>query len=347
MATKISGHASRTRACIEPLERRCLLSASPAPVPTHSASLIPASFNWKQVNNSPLARLEASAVAVGNKLYLFGGYGVDNPKWEATTETDAFDPATKTWTRMADMPEGLTHIGAATDGRYIYAAGGYVTNYITGWQTFGTRDVWRYDTVLNQWSAFVPLPAPRASGALLIIGSQLHYVDGVDASQHGTTDHWALNLKSLTPHWVRYAPLPFSRNHIAAAVVNGKIYIAGGQVSADDASAACSDVLMWDPLHPAAWQRMPDLPQPRSHAIAFAVDGQLVVVDGSTTGQRVLSSIIAFNPLTNNWSTLTNSFPAARIGPAGDIVDGMLVITTGYYQRLRAGTWESLLPLSL
>ena len=344
MGRKVSRHGSRVRACIEPLEQRCLMSAS---VAASSAAAVPPAFNWKQVNNSSSARLEASAVAVGNKLYLFGGYGVDFPKWMATKETDAFDPLTNTWTRLADMPEGLTHVGAATDGRYIYAAGGYVTNYVTGWQTFGTRDVWRYDTVLNKWSAFVPLPAARAAGALVILGSQLHYFDGVDSSQHGTTEHWALNLKSASPRWVAYAPLPFSRNHIAAAVVNGKIYIAGGQINADDASAACSDVLMWDPLHAATWQRMPDLPQPRSHAIAFAVDGQLVVVDGSTTGQKVLSSMIAFNPVTNTWNTLTNSLPGPRIGPAGDIVDGMLVITTGYYQKLRSGTWESLLPLSL
>jgi N-acetylneuraminic acid mutarotase len=331
---------SHRRAAVESLEGRCLFSSAVVVPP-------PAPFSWTTAANAPVARLEASAVAVGKKLYLFGGYGVDSPNWLATKETDAFDPATNTWTRLADMPEGVTHIGAAADGHYIYAAGGYVSNYVTKQQTFATRHVWRYDTVSNTWSAFVPLPAARGAGALVILNHQLHYVDGIDSNRNGTTDHWVLNLRAINLKWVSSTPLPFSRNHIAATVLNGKIYIVGGQALSDDASPPCSDVLMWDPLHPSAWQRMANLPQPRSHAIVFAVDGQLVLMDGSTTGQKVLNSVMAYNPTTNNWRWLPDPVPGPRLGPAGDIVDGKLVITTGYLERLRSGTWESLLPLTL
>jgi N-acetylneuraminic acid mutarotase len=328
-----------SRATIESLEGRCLLSASatsPAPAPLL--------FHWAAEANSPVVRLEASAVGVGNKLYVFGGYGVDSPNWLATKETDAFDPVANTWTRLADMPEGLTHIGAATDGRYIYAAGGYVSNYVTGWQTFATRDVWRYDTVANKWTAFVPLPAARAAGAMVILNNQLHYVDGADAKRNGTNEHWVLNLKSAAPKWVSSTPLPLSRNHVAAAVLNGKIYVIGGQATSEDNAPPGADVLVWDPLHPLAWQHAASLPQPRSHEVAVAINGQIVVIDGETTGVKVLSSVVAYNPTTNQWKTLPDSLPAPRIDPAGDIVNGRLIITTGYFNKLRSATWVSLLP---
>lgn len=312
----------------------------PPPPPPPPPPPTPFHLSWQQMANSPVGRLEASAVTVAGKLYVFGGYGVDNPNWLATKETDVYDPTTNTWTRLADMPEGLTHIGAATDGRYIYAAGGYVSNYKTGWQTFATSDVWRYDTVTNQWTAFVPLPAARSAGALLIIGNELHYVDGNDINRVGTTEHWILNLDDANPQWVDSTPLPFSRNHIAAAVLDGKIYVIGGQAGNDD-GAPSSDFLMWDPANPSSWTVLPSLPQPRSHAVAVAVDGKIVVADGVTSGLTPLSSVVAYDPTTNSWSTVSDPLPAPREDPTGDIVDGRLVVTTGYDQSLRTETWIS------
>ena len=311
---------------------------APAALPPPSTGAI--ALHWQQVANSPVPRLEASAVTVGSKLYVFGGYNESSPNWLATKETDAYDPATNTWTRLADMPEGLTHIGTATDGRYIYAAGGYVSNYTTGWQTFATRDVWRYDTWTNQWTPFVPLPAARSAGGLVLLGRQIHYVDGNDINRAGTTDHWVLNLDDPNPQWVASTPLPFSRNHITATVLGGKIYVAGGQAGNNDADPA-ADVLAWDPANPRAWQTIASLPQPRSHAVADVIDGKLVLADGAGPGETILNSVIAYDPATNIWSTVNDPLPAARLNPAGAVVDGRLVITTGYWSGLRSETWVS------
>ena len=295
-------------------------------------------LQWQAAANSPVARLEASAVTVGGKMYVFGGYDQDNPNWLASKETDAFDPASNTWTRLADIPEGLTHIGAATDGRYIYAAGGYVSNYVSGQQTFATSDVWRYDTQTNQWTAFVSLPQPRAAGGLVLLGSQLHYIEGTDQNRAARTDHWALDLTAASPQWIASTPLPFSRNHITANVLNGKIYAIGGQPLNDDAAPA-ADLLMWDPTNPSGWQTLANLPQPRSHAVSDVIDGQIVVADGAGPGEVILNSVVAYNPLTNAWSTLLDPVPEARLNPAGALVDGRLVITTGWWSGLRSETW--------
>jgi len=123
-------------------------------------------------------------------------------------------------------------------------------------------------------------------------------------------------------------------------VLNGKIYVIGGQALNDDANPA-ADVLMWDPNNPSAWQVLASLPQPRSHAVSDVIDGQIVVADGAGPGEQILSSVVAYDPLTNTWSTVSDSLPAARLNPAGAIVDGRFVITTGYYSGLRQETWIS------
>lgn len=317
--------------------------APPPPTPPTPPTPPPAQplhLTWQQEANSPVVRLEATAVTVGDQLYVFGGYGVSSPNYLATKETDSYNPATNVWTRLADMPEGLTHIGAATDGRYIYAAGGYVSNYSTGQQTFATADTWRYDTVTNQWTAFVPLPAPRSAGAMVIIGSELHYVEGNDINRIGTTDHWVLNLGDASPHWTALTPLPFSRNHIAATVVNGEIYVIGGQAGNDDGSPS-SDVLKWDPANPASWQVLSNLPRPISHLVAVPVNGKILAIDGVTTGLTPLATVYEFDPGTNTWTSLADSLPSPREFPAGDLVDNRIVITTGDDNGIRAETWVS------
>jgi len=69
----------------------------------------------------PTARGGLAAAAVGGRLYAFGG---ENPGVFATTE--AFDPATNEWRRLADMPTPRHGAGAVAVGGTIYVIGGGV-----------------------------------------------------------------------------------------------------------------------------------------------------------------------------------------------------------------------------
>ncbi|HEY2587400.1 MAG TPA: hypothetical protein VGI81_16770, partial [Tepidisphaeraceae bacterium] len=218
--------------------------------------------------------------------------------------------------------------------------GGYVSNYSTGYQTYATADTWRYDTQTNQWTAFVPLPAARSAGAMVIIGDELHYFDGNDINRNGTADHWVLNLSDANPQWVASAPVPVASNHIAAAVLDGKIYAIGGQTGNDD-SQPDADVFEWDPANPGDWQAVASLPAPISHAVAVTVGNQILLIDGVTTGLVQLASVLSYDPTTNTWSTLSNPLPAPREYPAADLIDNRIVVTTGDYYGLRAETWVS------
>src|SRR6476469_1330608 len=71
-------------------------------------------ITWQSAANAPTSRYEAEGIAVGSKLYALGGF-TDNTN-KATKRCDAYDPATDTWTQLADMPEAVTHSGTAVDG---------------------------------------------------------------------------------------------------------------------------------------------------------------------------------------------------------------------------------------
>src|SRR5919204_658703 len=99
--------------------------------------------------------------------------------------------ATNSWQALANIPQAVTHMGVANDGRYIYVAGGYPPGVGTP-QAFATTAVWRYDPSANTWSAMPSLPQARGGGALVLLDGILHYFGGSDASRLDRADHWTL-----------------------------------------------------------------------------------------------------------------------------------------------------------
>jgi N-acetylneuraminic acid mutarotase len=303
-----------------------------------SASTFPAQLKWTRLANAPLARIEANAEQVGGKVYVFGGYNITSPNYLASKEVDVYNLATNTWSRAADMPVGITHLGTATDGRYIYTAGGYVTNYQTGQQTHASTDVWRYDPSSNTWSPFVPLPQARGSGAMVLLGTVLHYFDGYNTSMVAQTSHWMLDLSSPNPQWVAAAPVPAARSHVTASALDGRIYVIGGEAGNTEA-APTTDVFMWDPAHPAAWQRVASLPVARTTAVSEGINGKLIVTGGLTNNFTPLATVVIYDPTTNVWTQGSDPLPAPRERPIAAIINGRLFISTGYQNGVRSDTW--------
>ena len=109
----------------------------PTAAATVSKSAWPA-LEWKTVAPSPFARVESPAAVVDNRLYLFGGFTDD---LQASNRLDVYDPASDAWTRLKDVPAGLTHLNPAVAGRTIWFAGGFKGKHPGP----VTAEVWKYD----------------------------------------------------------------------------------------------------------------------------------------------------------------------------------------------------------
>src|SRR5919106_1065293 len=98
--------------------------------------------------------------------------------------------------------------------------------------------------------------------------------------------------------WQQRAPLPTPRSEVASAVLDGKIYIAGGF----DGSGRSTAVL--EAYDPAAdrWEARAPMPAPRDHAMAAAHAGRLFVFGGGF-GQATRETF-AYDPSSNAWTSL-------------------------------------------
>ena len=284
-------------------------------------------FNWREVAATTVGRSEGMGGVVNGKLYLFGGY-VDTT-FKPTNRGDVYDPATNTWRQIASLPVGISHVGTVVLGDSIYFAGGYPANS-TGNQTFSTTAVRRYDTTTNTFSDLPPLPAARGGGALVAVGRALHFFGGSDSARRDAAQHWALDLDNLSAGWAARAPLPLATNHVAGAVVGGKVYAIGGQQNQDSAAIQRAEVQMYDPAT-NTWTARAPLPLARSHITSATLvrNGRIIVLGGIGPGNRVINRVDSYDPVSNAWTPLT-PLPANRLSGVADLLpDGRILFTTG------------------
>jgi len=306
--------------------------------------IVPASsskLTWTTVAAAPEGLAEAQSAVIDGKMYVFGGFNITTPDFIGINHAYVYDPAANKWAQIADLPAALTHTGVASDGHYAYIAGGYISDLTTQELTYASTNVWRYDPQTDTYSPFVPLPEARGAGAMVYLDGELHYFGGVDLDREGQTEHWILDLNDADPEWTAAAPMPFTRNHLAAVVLNDHIYAIGGQEGTDD-KIPDPDVLMyWDPSNPDQWTHVADLPAGRSHMAAISTGSHIIVMAGEGDGGVILSSTLEYDPTTNAWTQMT-SMPGPRLAPVAEYINGKIVFALGYsLQGLQKTTWIS------
>ncbi|MFB9993280.1 NPCBM/NEW2 domain-containing protein [Deinococcus oregonensis] len=285
-------------------------------------------INWTQKANAIKAVSEAQGAAVNGKLYIFGGF--DN-NLQTNPKVQVYDSAANSWSAVRDMPEQITHGAVAVDGQTVYIVGGFVGPH-PGPQT---AHVWKYNVATDTWSAGPNLPGARGAGAAVKLDRTLHFFGGTERDladrniyKRDSPEHWVLQLDGGTA-WTVAAPLPNPRNHLAGAVLNGKIYALGGQHLGDEEAGNQSAVHLYDPAS-NTWTARASLPLPEGHINASTViwNGRIVVVSGVTQQSAEVANVSEYDPAANTWTALT-SLPAPRQSPVADVINGQLVVATG------------------
>ncbi|MDB5295687.1 MAG: Kelch repeat type 1-containing protein, partial [Phycisphaerales bacterium] len=314
---------------------------SPPPVSPPPVSPPPATafttINYANKAANPLQRAEALTATWNGRLYVFGGFNVANGP---VVRSDYYNPAANSWTRIADLPQRMTHVGVAQDDQNAYFVAGYVgTAGGTGYgQTFGSNKVWRYNFASNTFSAMPNLPRALAGGGAAIVGRELHYFGGQEGgSRVDTTVHLVLNLDNPSAGWTARKAMAHGRSHLAAAVVDGKIYAIAGQVGNDEKLTTQKYVEVYDPAT-ETWAAKTSIPKAVSHvsSAVIVIGGRIIVMGGESAHNVQVRDVYAYNPATDAWSALT-PLPAARFSGAAGVIGGKVYFSTGGSQ---ATTWE-------
>jgi N-acetylneuraminic acid mutarotase len=129
--------------------------------------------------------------------------------------------------------------------------------------------------------------------------------------------------------WTQKADMPTARALPGSAVVDGKIYVIGGQSS-------LGSIAVVEEYDPAAdtWTTRADMPTARDGVRAAAVDGTIYAIGGwsGPAGPELstFSTVEAYDPATDTWTTKAD-MPTARGGSAIAVVDGQIYVIGGMF----------------
>jgi non-specific serine/threonine protein kinase len=207
------------------------------------------------------------------------------------------------------------------DGR-IWVVGGLIGTK----KAAATNRVESYDPTINSWSTATPLPRPLHHATAVAYRGELVVIGGWEPRGSELTAVASREVLALRDgRWVRYAPLRHPRAAAAAAVVDDKIVVTGGQ--ADGKLVRQTEFLPGG----VEWKQGADLPTPREHLAAaadeagrflYAVGGRDLSPDNNT---RALER---YDIRDDRWTKLP-SLPVATGSLGAAILKGRLVAAGG------------------
>ena len=268
----------------------------------------PLAEGWAQLAPMNEARQEVGVAAIGDRIYVVGGYRADG----TTANTlEVYDVRANAWTTLAPMPERLNHCVAVAYQGKLYVIGGSTALGSTSAATF------EYDPARNDWGVRASMARARTAAVAAVVGDSIFVAGGTDdrselEAYDPRTDQWTSLAEMPTPRnhvaggtargrfhavggrpgnlrvleiydpaadtWATGAPMPTGRSGHAAAVLRGCLYAFGGEGNASRPDGLFPQNEVYDP-RTNTWESMPQMPTPR-HGIGAAVVGDKIYVPG-------------------------------------------------------------------
>ncbi|KAL1520551.1 hypothetical protein AB1Y20_022127 [Prymnesium parvum] len=122
--------------------------------------------------------------------------------------------------------------------------------------------------------------------------------------------------------WSLVRPMLIPREYLAAAVLDRKVYVCGGQD--DVADLACAE--RYDPVKDE-WTTLPPMATPRSGHALVELNGLLYAI-GGYDGETRLNCVERFNPATNLWTSVA-PFSTCRNGVGAVALAGKIYAAGG------------------
>ena len=262
-----------------------------------------------RVATLPEATSSFGAVASDGWLYVYGGHVIPTHSYSTEAVSGRFNRLRladgKTWERLPDGPP-LQGMNLAAHGGKIYRVGGMQPQNKPGepQDIRSVADVARFDPATGKWEALPPLPVPRSSHDVVVVGNTLVVVGGWTLKGKDKTE-WPdsielMDLAAPTLAWTR-APQPFKRRALIAAAVDGKVHVLGGF---DEKSQVVRGSTVYD-VAARTWSNGPDLPGGAMNGFGPAA----AVINGSLLVSVDNGGLYRMNTSTQMWTKIGQATP--------------------------------------
>ena len=226
---------------------------------------LPVGDTWSRKTDMPTARGWLSTGVVNGKIYAVGG--LDDL---ALATLEEYDPQLDRWTRKADMP--TAHVNdlstSVVEGK-LYTIG-------RGPGTEGPAKVEEYDPQLDKWTVRASIPTKRRAFTTSVVNGKIYAIGGNTREFGKIPPILPIEVYDpVTDKWEKKGKTPTPREGHCAAVVDGKIYIIGGQTEEGWVWEPPSKLVEeYDPVT-GMWEEKASMPTARMNLTCSVVNGSI------------------------------------------------------------------------
>jgi non-specific serine/threonine protein kinase len=307
---------------------------------------------WQKLPSLNHKRAAAAAAVVNGQIVVAGGQA----DGKLVAPTEVFDG--ERWTDKAEIPTPREHLGAASDGRYLYAVGGRELS-----AGKNSKAVERYDPASNRWSELASMPEAAGSVGVAYAGGRIVAVGG-EGTTAASDAVQGYDIKGGT--WDGLPSLPTPLHGVAVTPVKDTVYAIGGATEAGHVGSTAKAELLDLSGRGAAtpvrtnvrWRTVANAPANVQYASAAEIGGRVWVFGGIGAGETATAETATYDRAINTWTPgprlpqPVHHSAAVNFQNEAVVIGGFLPgggLTSGQSDRvyvLRGDTWEQLPPLN-
>lgn len=246
----------------------------------------PATNQWTPRARMPLGLYVLKAHTVGDKIYVFGGYGASG----LDNSVQEYDPANDSWTKKSPMPTyRYIFMSEVVNGK-VYVIGGQGTVDDGPWESkkpWAYKDhVEIYDTQTDSWTTGKSAPVVLAAAASGTMDGKIYIFGGAT----GSAQSYTYVYDTVSDSWAQQSSSPIERDGHTCVAVGDRFVLMGGRNSSQ-----LDKIEIYSPSQDK-WQESSYLPTARYWFSAALVDGLIHVVGGvGGTASTVIDSHEVFD----------------------------------------------------
>lgn len=290
--------------------------------PVTSAPSTPSSIAVSRWTDLPFPTASFGADVLDGWLYVYGGHIAPTHEYHtksASGELWRMDLISRgTWQQLPSGP-ALQGMNLAAYNGCIYRVGGMASlnEADSPSDNRSVTSAQRFDPATMAWTDIAPLPEPRSSHDVVVVGTNLYVLGGwhMQANKKIAWHNRMLSIDLSDPNadWIEH-PQPFIRRALIAAVLDHRIYVLGGF---NESAKPSRRVEVFDTIK-QRWSEGPDLPGESMNGFAPAAcvqDRNLFVSVGD-------GGLYRMNPEAKSWEWVADTTPRIvhRMAPIGSQV---------------------------
>ena len=225
---------------------------------------------WLDLDTPPLDTPPSGGFLLGvaitllkDSIYLLGGVHATRDSQNAVQRKVLpcalqYSVETNSWARLANLPRPLGGHAAASQGNYVFSAGGFTQDRKV------TDKLYAFDVVGKIWLAKASMEEKRANFSLETLGAKLVACGGSVSPNVEiydiANDQWTLVQNEVLEHYM--SP--------ATVVKDGKVYVIGGDATDEDGTRVSTDDVSCVDVDNGTVHRVSNLPfKVKNHACAL------------------------------------------------------------------------------